>query len=232
MMRSFPVLAICLTACGLVGCGQQATDTSAAHSSKADPQAADVNSPTVATEDGVAIGAVPRRQLADEPLPVGLTKSTGPDEIVVAFLNALRRGDSGVAEALLTRRAREETRKHGLSARPLGSPNAAFSVGVPEYLDAKKNGAHVNTTWTEQQGTSNIHYDIIWALRRHDMGWRVAGMGAQLGPGQPVVYLNFEKPDEMLAKWRDADDAVAAAQAPDSEIRQAQTPQAPTTSYR
>jgi hypothetical protein len=223
MMRSLYALTVFLAFYGLVGCSQQAAD-SAAESTKA-------NSSTDATIEA-GLGATARQDLAEQQLPVGLTNATPPDQIVEAFLNALRTGDSGVAEALLTRQAREETRKRDLTVQQLGAPDATFTIGTPEYLGTQKNGVHVNTTWTEEQGAAVINYDIVWALRRHDVGWRVAGMGAQLGPEQPVVYLNFEDPDDMLAKWREADDAVAASQAPDSEVRQAQNPQAPGTLQR
>ncbi len=213
MMRSLCVLTVALATIGLAGCGSQVADSPA-----------ESTSPKLAA--GAAIepgfGAVPRQGQSEQQLPVGLTAATPPDQIVAAFLGALRSGDSGVAESLLTRQAREETRRRDLTVQQLGAPDAKFTIGTPEYLGPGKNGAHVNTTWTEEENGEVIQYDIVWALRRHEIGWRVAGMGAQLGQGQPMVYLNFEDPDDMLAKWREADEAVAAAQAVDSGVRQAQ----------
>ena len=211
MTKSLQVLAVCLAVCTGLGCRQEVADSSGEATNEA------------------SRGDIAREDFAQQQLPAGLTQATPPDHIVTAFLNALRSGDRGVAEALLTRRAREETRKRDLTVQPLGSPDATFSVGPVEYLDRQQRGAHVNTRWTEVNTGVVINYDIIWALRRYDVGWRVAGMGAQLGPGQPVVYLNFEDPDDMLAKWREADDAVAAAEAADPGIRQAQVP---SGSYR
>ena len=223
MMRSLCILSICLMAAGLSGCGNPSGESST-NSTNADTSA---NS---ATETN--LGTFARQDLAEQPAPAGITPNTPPDEIVAAFLNALRSGDSGVAEALLTRQAREETLKRDLTVQQLGAPEAIFAIGTTEYLDAQKNGAHVNTRWTEHDGATVINYDIVWALRRHSAGWRVAGMGAQLGPGQPIVYLNFEDPDDMLAKWRAADDTVAATESANSEIRQAQVPRAPDSTRR
>ena len=223
MKRLIRVLVVLLASYGLSGCRQQASDYSA--------ETANGNNPSDAIV-GTDLGTFAKQDLRDWQLPVGLTQETPPDQIVAAFLGALRSGDSGVAEALLTRRAYEETRKRDLAVRSLGSPEATFKIGIPAYLGAHKNGAHVNTTWTEVQAGAVSSYDIVWALRRQDSGWRVAGMGAKLGSGAQVVYLNFEDPDDMLAKWRQADDAVIAGQMADPGVRQAQNPQATGTQPR
>ncbi len=223
MKSSIHVLAVFLASYGLVGCNRQAADPSVESARGNRP--ADVAGQT-------APGPVARQELADQPSPAGLTRDTPPDQIVAAFLGALRNGDSGVAEALLTRRAHDETRKRDLTLQELGSPRAKFEVGVPKYLGTTKNGAHVNTAWTEEKDGAVISYDVIWALRRQDSGWRVAGMGAQLEPGQPLVYLNFEDPDDMLAKWHAANDAVVAGETPDGGIRQARSVESPDAFQR
>lgn len=220
MRSSVCVLAVFLVCFGAFGCGRQAADSAA--------KTAHVDDGAKATVVGETdLGTFARQDLDDQQLPAGLTGDTPPDQIVAVFLDALRSGDSGVAEALLTRRAYEETRKRDLAVQSLGSPAATFKIGKLEFLGAQKNGAHVTTTWTELQAGTVINYDIVWALRRQESGWRVAGMGAQLGPGQPQVYLNFEDPDDMLAKWRAADDAVVAGQSADPGIRQARNVEPP-----
>jgi len=229
MKSSFQILAIVVASVGLFGCGRQAADSEP--SSTPDNELAGVSSKDGDVE--VSLGTVPRQHLDDSSLPAGLTRETPPDQIVSAFLGALQRGDSGVAKALLTRRAREETQKRDLTVQQVGSPHATFKVGVPQYLTDKKTGVHVSTTWSEKEGAEVITYEIVWALRRQESGWRVAGMGAELGPGKPMVYLNFEDPDDMLSKWQQADnDAVAAGIPPDSEYRRAQTRPATGTSQR
>ncbi len=219
MKRPMRVLAILLASYGSIGCRQQASET------------ADVDK-TQTTGVGTDLGPVARLDLDDRQLPTGLTRDTPPDLIVAAFLGALRQGDSGVAEALLTRVAYEETRKRDLAVQPVGSPEATFTIDTPKYLGTHKNGAHVNTTWTEPYADAGSSYDIVWALRRQESGWRVAGMAAQLVPGQKVVYLNFEDPDDMLAKWRQADEANLAGQTPAPGAREAQNLQTTDTLRR
>jgi hypothetical protein len=83
---------------------------------------------------------------------------------------------------------------------------------------------HVSSVWTEKFDDGEEKYEIVWALRRQQEGWRLAGMAMQLIPGQPMQFLNFENPEDMLKK---KDDAIAAMQAPAAET--AQQPPAATT---
>jgi hypothetical protein len=220
MKRSIGVLAIFLSSYGLIGCRQQASDST---------------TDTSTTNNALGesdLGVIPRQDLDDRQVPMGLTRATPPDQIVAAFLDALQRADNAVAEALLTRRAYEETSKRNLTVQPVGSPQAKYTIGTLKYLGANRNGAHVNTTWTEPAAEPGNSYDIVWTLRRQDSGWRVAGMAAELVPGQKVVYLNFEDPDDMLAKWRQADEADLVGQTSDTGIREAQNPQPTGTLVR
>ena len=213
MNKLLSCLAAGLICLSWMGCSRQvATET--------DGTAAATESTTVET----GVGNIPREDLGLSALPVGLTRETSPDQIVAAFLEALRNGDSGVAEALLTSRAREETRKENLTVQPQGSPEATFTIGQPHYLGDEKKGSHVNTTWTETVAGEVIQYDILWALRRQNSGWRVAGMGARPSPSQPIVYLNFEDPTDMLDKWREAEESVVVDEAADNGVRQARSP--------
>ena len=67
-----------------------------------------------------------------------------PDATVREFLDAVRKGEDGIAELLLTDVAREETRKHDLSFAPPGSETAKFEVGKVEYIAANE-VAHVES---------------------------------------------------------------------------------------
>jgi hypothetical protein len=142
---------------------------------------------------------------------------------VASFLKALREGDSRMAESLLTPKAREETAKRHLVVQPPGKPTATFEIGRVEYLSADRTGAHVQSVWTEDAGT--VSYEIVWALRRQDDGWHIAGMATQVVSNEPPVFLNFEDPDDMLERWRIADERLAAEQ--NSQLRQAAKPEGP-----
>ena len=147
--------------------------------------------------------------------------ASSPDAVVANFLTALRDGDDSIAESLLTQKALEETSKRQLQVQPPGTPSARFQIGKVSYVTADKRGAHVSSVWSEQ-GTagSEMSYEIVWALRQQQDGWKIAGMATQVTQNGPPVFLNFEDPDDMLHKWREAERALAA-QYPDEGVIQA-----------
>ena len=160
-----------------------------------------------------------------------------PDKIVESFLAAVRAGDEGATSQLLTDKAREETAKHNLVVRPPGTPSAKFAVGEMQYIDANQTGAHVNTVWTEtlsseDGGQKTVTYDVVWALRKQEQGWRVAGIATEIIEGQPPVFLNFEDPSDMLSKWKRAEEIAARHEQSVHEqtVRQART--AESDNYR
>jgi hypothetical protein len=210
MTRIVPVLTVCLASALVVGCGKPS---------------AQPNSPT--------------RSVAQQPseAPSAGSPSTGvfqmgstrlddsPDAVVTTFLEALRDGDESLAESLLTKKAREETAKHDLAVRPPGTPSATFQIGKVHYVTADRKGAHVNSTWSEKDDAGKpTSYEVVWALRSLQEGWRIAGMATQVTDADPPVFLNFEDPDDMLRKLRDAETRLANQQ--DRGVRQANRPDA------
>jgi len=156
------------------------------------------------------------------PQPLAVPASASPDQVVAAFLNALRSGDSATTESLLTAKARQELAKHSLSVDVQSAPNAGYQVRPAEIL-ADQSGAHVKSIWTEKFADGDEIYEIVWALRRQQDGWRLAGMAMELIPGQPMQYLNFEDPADMLHK---KEEAIASMQRP--AVETAQQPPPPT----
>jgi hypothetical protein len=131
--------------------------------------------------------------------------------VVAAFLAALRNGDEATATQLLTNKARAETARHDLVVQPPGAPSASYQVGQVDYVTKDKDGAHVQSAWTEADDDGVTHtYEIIWVLRRQSDGWRVAGMVPSLDEGEACLYLNFEDPEDMLYKWKQADPTLTA----------------------
>ena len=95
-----------------------------------------------------------------------------------------------------------------------------FQIGKVEYLTSDQKGAHVSSIWTERDDRGNsVSYEIVWALRHQQEGWRIAGMATQVTESSAPIFLNFEDPEDMLRKWKDAEATVAAEQ--DSGVRQA-----------
>jgi len=128
-----------------------------------------------------------------------------PDAVVREFLDAVRKGEDGVAELLLTDTARAETRKHDLSFAPPGSDTAKFEVGKVEYV-AVNEVAHVESVWTDigEDGQPEGN-PIIWMLRRDPTGWRVAGMAMKVFKDELPLLLDFENPEDMIRKQQMAE---------------------------
>lgn len=123
----------------------------------------------------------------------------GPAAAAHEFLEALRTGNDEKAGQMLSSLAREKTASLNRNVTPPASDTARFSVGKVEYLG--DDGARVECTWTDidEDGQSKSD-DAIWVLRREEEGWRVAGVAAQVFPGEPPLLLNFEDPEDMFKK--------------------------------
>jgi hypothetical protein len=190
-----------LAGCLLIGCSKGG-------STGAPPPAAS----TVAASQSPAASAPAGQGVVAKPTPaVVLPRETPPEQVVATFLQALRSGDSGTTEALLTTKAREELARHQMSVDVQSAPNASYQVHAAQLLPDHPDNAHVSSVWTEKFEDGEETYEIIWALRRQPEGWRVAGMAMQLVPDQPPQFLNFEDPEEMLRKREEAMAALEAA---------------------
>lgn len=170
-------------------------------------------------QQSTAASSMPAAVVPLVTVPVNATA----DQVVSVFLNALRAGDKATTASLLTARAREETAKYNIDVDPQAAPNAQYAVRKAEILPHHPDGAHVSSVWTEKYSDGEVSYEIVWVLRRQADGWRVAGMAAELIAGQPLQFLDFENPEEMLRK---REEALAALQTPAAET--AQQPQSPT----
>ncbi|MCG8586866.1 MAG: hypothetical protein MI757_19350 [Pirellulales bacterium] len=151
-----------------------------------------------ATQQPHASDAIPN----EVPAPAATT----PNEAITNFLEAVRRGDDGQAEALLSEMAREKTRAMDLAVAPPGSPTAKFEVGATEFPYDGAETAHVASTWSDIDGSGYERTDeIVWILRKETGGWRIAGMATKLFEDQPPLILNFEDPQDMIRKQKAAE---------------------------
>jgi hypothetical protein len=175
----------------------------------------EASSPTP-TQTGEAAPAAPRKavEVAVEALP---------EQVITTFLAALKAGDEATTAALLTTKAREETAKHEIAVAPQSAPGATYEVSPGKVLEDNPNGAHVSSVWTETYPDGSITYEIVWVLRRQTDGWRIAGMALELIPGQPLQFLNFEDPQDMMRKHEEA----LAVQQQSAATAAAETAQAP-----
>jgi hypothetical protein len=120
---------------------------------------------------------------------------------VVKFLEAMKRGDEAAARDVLTRVARVKTQEAGISVAPPVNDTATYSVRDCEMVSDTNDLAHVATTWTDVDETGAATTEnVIWAVRLDPEGWRVVGMAMKIFDDMPPLLLNFEDPQDMIAK--------------------------------
>jgi hypothetical protein len=123
----------------------------------------------------------------------------GPGAATQEFLEALRTGNDEKASKMLSATAREKTASLNRNVTPPASDTAKFNVGKVDYVG--EDGARVACTWTDVDAEGQPKTDeAIWVLRREQDVWRIAGVAAQIFPGEPPLLLNFEDPDDMFRK--------------------------------
>lgn len=147
-----------------------------------------------------------------------------PDVAVSSFLDALKTGDEARATSMLTSKAQAEMDRTEAAIKPPGSPTAQFNVSEVEYLGEQQTGAHVLSTWTDADDSgSEQTYEIVWILRKEDVGWAIAGMATRVFDDQDPLILNFEDPLDAQQKRNAVDQEMARRNEPE-QIRQAQNP--------
>lgn len=120
---------------------------------------------------------------------------------VVKFLDAMKRGDEAGARDLLTSVARTKTEQMGISLAPPVADTATYTVRDCEMVGENDDLAHVATTWSDKDEAGEpTSESIIWAVRLDPEGWRVVGMAMKIFEDMPPLLLNFEDPEDMLAK--------------------------------
>ena len=120
---------------------------------------------------------------------------------VASFLEAIKRGDDEGARSMLTKIARAKTQEMGISVAPPVSSSATYSIRDCEMVAETDDLAHVGTTWTDTDPDGfTTTENVIWAVRLDPEGWRVVGMATRVFDDLPPLLLNFEDPEDMLAK--------------------------------
>lgn len=115
---------------------------------------------------------------------------------------------------MLTPLAVLKTEEHNLNFSPPGSDTATFQVGQAKPVG--QGIAHVGSRWTDLDENGNPRPEnITWTVKQDGSVWRISGMIAELGPGQPPIAINFEQPDELLRRQEQV-----ASQAETAETRQ------------
>lgn len=159
----------------------------------------------------------PTKPPAADPAKTGPAKAT-----VVAFLDAVKRGDDAAARGLLSKVAKAKTEEMGMSVAPPVADTAAYAVRDCEIIGDSGDVAHVATTWTDvAPDGSKSSENVIWVVRLDPEGWRVVGMALRVFDDMPPLLLNFEDPQDIIAKQR-----MLAAEL-EKRARKSAEPQAP-----
>ena len=128
-------------------------------------------------------------------------KAGGPAEAVAEFLEAVRTGNDEAAAGMLSAVTRQKTAALNYAVKPPASDTAKFTIGKVDYVS--HDGARVACTWTDLDPDGQPKTDeAVWVLRREPNGWRIAGVAAQVFPGEPPLLLNFEDPEDMIQKQK------------------------------
>lgn len=183
-----------------VGCGGGSAPSDATASS----------TPTNAQPTGEATttSGQPTATAASVALPVRPDSPAG--DVVSAFLNAMRDGNSGIAAELLSEQARAETAKHQWPIQPPGAPSATYEIREAVYADASKNVVYVPCLWTEPDGAGGaVQFEVVWSLGKSPQGWRVAGFTTDVVPGKPPYFFNFENIANLKETQATAEAALA-----------------------
>lgn len=138
-----------------------------------------------------------------------------PIDVVSLFLDQIRRGgeDSGAAD-LLTEKARSELKRIGRSIEPMGSPDARYQVTRAENVPGQEDSALVHSIWSDPNGAGGqSDYQVVWAVVREPVGWRISGMAIQEQEGQDPLIIDFENGD-LMAEVLGTTDPQETAQPP------------------
>jgi hypothetical protein len=128
-------------------------------------------------------------------------KTAPARQAVVTFLDALKKGDDAAARGMLTKVARAKTEELGISVAPPVNDTATYSVRDCEMIGQAEDLVHVATTWTDvdSDGFKSTE-NVVWVVRLEPEGWRVVGMAMRVFEDLPPLLLNFEDPEDMIAK--------------------------------
>jgi hypothetical protein len=120
---------------------------------------------------------------------------------VARFLDAIKQGDDAGARAMLSKVAQTKTLELGISVAPPVDTSATYAIRECELIPNTDDLVHVGTTWTDTDADGfTTNENVVWAVRLDPEGWRVVGMATKIFDDLPPLLLNFEDPEDMLAK--------------------------------
>lgn len=156
------------------------------------------------------------------------TKTAPAKAAVVTFLDAVKRGDDATARGMLTKVARAKTEELGMSVAPPVADTATYVVRDCETVGDTGDVVHVATVWTDVAADgSQSSENVVWVVRLDPEGWRVVGMAMRVFEDMPPLLLNFEDPEDMVAKQE-----MVAAELEKRAVQPAGSPAPPSRTAR
>jgi len=124
---------------------------------------------------------------------VATVEQISPEDVVRQFLDQVRRGGASFsAHDLLTEKAKAELARIGQDLQPIGSPDAKFTVTRSSTVPGAANSTLVHSIWSESDAGETVEYQVVWALERETVGWRISGLAMEMSPGSPPLVMDFE----------------------------------------
>jgi hypothetical protein len=114
-------------------------------------------------------------------------------KVVYDFLDTVRQGRTAEANQWLTPLALQRITALNMTIAPPGSPASSFQVKGVTSRQADR--ALVAITWSDVDDAGKpVHENVFFELREVETGWRICGMGQDLGGGRAPMVMNFEAP--------------------------------------
>lgn len=128
--------------------------------------------------------------------PVAGTSGSVPSDpiakVVYEFFDAVRQGNTAVANSKLTPLSLQRITEHQMNVTPPGSATAQFQVG--DVTGQQDGYAVVELIWSDVDADGKRYNEpkMQCGLRQVDGQWRICGMAQEQGPGLPMMMMNFE----------------------------------------
>jgi hypothetical protein len=120
-----------------------------------------------------------------------------PTVICEKFVRFLNEGNQQNVELLLTPAALTVTTRAEFQIPPLGEPNAKFTLSEPRYNTNKQSLCYVDCSLSTLLDDQEIRTEVTWMLRRHKLGWRIAGMMVADASTGVLDLLSFENVNDV-----------------------------------
>lgn len=152
--------------------------------------------------------------------PVPTTYADPAAQVAHEFLDAVVKGETARANALLTPLAIERITASGKPFQLPGLANYTFRVGQVRRPAPDK--AFVQCTGTDRNAPDKaVQEEFCWLMQLVGQDWRIGGISYSAGPQQTLMIYSFENPEkgaipvqQLMAAQTPGQTAAASGQQP------------------